>query len=37
MREPADTDDAPSEGGATLTFRVLYENLKSAKAGAANV
>lgn len=37
MRKPADTDDGPSKGGASLTFGVLYKKLKAAKAGASNV
>ena len=38
MRESADTDDAPSKGGASLlTFGIPDKNLKAAKAGPSDV
>ena len=37
MRKPADTDDAPSKGGASLTFGIPDKNLNTARAGPSNV
>ncbi len=37
MRESADTDDAPSKGGASLNFGIPDKNLKAAKAGPSDV